>query len=161
MQILGTDYDFVFLPAAQKRGGILLAWRIDVWSVSEVDIRSYTITTRMQSAAALIPWRFKRMRRFKRCLNDLMLKELDLNGRRFTWSNERANPTMVRLDRFFCTVDWDDDFPNCFLQAASSSMSDHCPIVLTTNLATPKHHRFCFENFWTRMDGYLQTVQEA
>lgn len=94
-------------------------------------------------------------------LDDLLLKEVDLHGRRFTWSNKRTNPTLVWLDRFFCTIFWDDLFPNCILQAASSSMSDHCPIVLTTNLATPRHHRFKFENFWLKMDGYMQTVQEA
>lgn len=207
MQMLGVDFDYVYLPATQTRGGILLAWRRDIWVFSDVDIRFYSITARLQSAAAASPWRlttvygpqaedeklafldeiksirqthqepwaitgdfnmiyqaqdknnsnldYRWMRRFRRCLDDLSLKELDLQGRRFTWSNERANPTLVRLDRFFCTVPWDDIFPNCILQAASSSMSDHCPIVLGTNLATPRHHRFRFENFWVRMDGYM------
>lgn len=213
MQMLGMDFDFDYLPADETRGGILLAWRRDTWSASEVDIRSYSLTVRLCAAADSNPWRlmavygpqseddklsfldelrnirqshqdpraiagdfnmiyqacdksstnldYRWMRRFRRCLDDLSLKEVDLHGRRFTWSNERANPTMVRLDRFFCTVSWDDLFPNCILQAAGSSMSDHCPIVLTTSLATPKHHRFRFENFWLHMDGYLETVQEA
>lgn len=212
MQMLGVDFDYVYLPAMQTRGGILLAWHRDIWAVSDVDIRLYS-TARLQSAAVDSPWRlttvyglqeedeklafldelrnvsqshqepwaitgdfnmiyqaqdksnanldYRWMRRFRRCLDDLSLKEVDLHGRRFTWSNERANPTMVRLDRFFCTVPWDDLFLNCILQVASSSMSDHWPIVLSTNLATPKYHRFRFENFWVRMEGYLETVQAA
>ncbi len=55
------------------------------------------------------------MGRFRRLLNDLQLKELPLLGRKFTWSNERINPTLVRLDRVFCTADWDDCFPDCVL----------------------------------------------
>uniref|UniRef100_A0A453LN36 Uncharacterized protein n=1 Tax=Aegilops tauschii subsp. strangulata TaxID=200361 RepID=A0A453LN36_AEGTS len=31
--------------------------------------------------------------------NDLMLKEVYLNGRHFTWSNEQSPPTLVHLDR--------------------------------------------------------------
>jgi hypothetical protein len=45
------------------------------------------------------------MGRFRRLLNDLLLNELPLSGRKFTWSNERASPTLVRLDRIFCTAD--------------------------------------------------------
>jgi hypothetical protein len=36
---------------------------------------------------------------FCRCLNDLELRESPLLGRRFTWSNERSSPTLVKLDR--------------------------------------------------------------
>lgn len=32
MQMLGVDFDYVYLRAAQTRGGILVAWRRDVWS---------------------------------------------------------------------------------------------------------------------------------
>jgi hypothetical protein len=39
------------------------------------------------------------MGRFRRLLNDVELSEVDLMDRRFTWSNEREAPTLVRLDR--------------------------------------------------------------
>jgi hypothetical protein len=35
------------------------------------------------------------------------LKEIPLNGRRFTWSNQRDTPVLVKLDRVFCSVDWE------------------------------------------------------
>jgi hypothetical protein len=41
------------------------------------------------------------MGRFRRFLDDTSLKEIPLHGRKYTWSNERASPTLVRLDRFF------------------------------------------------------------
>ena len=70
------------------------------------------------------------MGRFRRFVNDLELKEIQLLGRRYTWSNERDSPTLVKLDRVLCTNDWDDLFPENLLQSQASEMSDHCPLVL-------------------------------
>ena len=44
---------------------------------------------------------------FKATIDALRLKELRLNGRRFTWSNGQDNPTLTRIDRVFCTPDWE------------------------------------------------------
>jgi endonuclease/exonuclease/phosphatase family metal-dependent hydrolase len=71
------------------------------------------------------------MGRFRRSLSDLELKELYLNGRRFTWSNERQHPTLERLDRVFSTVDWQEQFPDALLTATSNGPSDHCPQILS------------------------------
>jgi len=61
---------------------------------------------------------------FRDLVHDLNLKELNLRGRKFTWSNDR---TQTRIDRAFCTAEWDLMKPNVFLQALSSRVSDHCP----------------------------------
>lgn len=51
--------------------------------------------------------------------------------------------------------------PNCALQAASSSVSDHCPLLLVGN-ATRRHYRgLRFESFWPRLQGFMETVMEA
>jgi hypothetical protein len=41
---------------------------------------------------------------FRRFLDDVEIKEIPLLGRKLTWSNERASPTLVRLDRAFCCL---------------------------------------------------------
>jgi hypothetical protein len=69
---------------------------------------------------------------FRRCVNDLELREVPLLGRRFTWSNERASPTLVKLDRWFASVEWNEMYPEASLSAVSSSLSDHSPILMTT-----------------------------
>jgi hypothetical protein len=84
------------------------------------------------------------MGRFRRFLNDLELKEQDLIGRRYTWSNERQAPTMEKLDRWFCTVDWDEGHPDCLLQELSSSLSNHCAIMMSTNVSYQRKARFHF-----------------
>jgi hypothetical protein len=45
------------------------------------------------------------MGRFQRFLDGRLLKEIPLHGHKFTWSNERSSPTLVRLDRVFCCND--------------------------------------------------------
>jgi hypothetical protein len=52
------------------------------------------------------------MGRFRRFLGDSELKEILLLGRKYTWSNERENPTLVRLDRAFCCMEWEEIFPD-------------------------------------------------
>jgi hypothetical protein len=49
-------------------------------------------------------------------INDLALKEISLHGRKFIWSNQLDDPVLVKLDRVFCSVDWELFFPNVLLQ---------------------------------------------
>jgi len=81
---------------------------------------------------------------FRSWVNDLELKELSLQGRRFTWSND---VTQTRIDRAFCTSDWDLMLPGCALQALSSSVSDHCPLLLVGRREIAKYSGFRFEVF--------------
>jgi exonuclease III len=67
---------------------------------------------------------------FKSALDSLQMKEIHLNGRRYTWSNGQANPTLTRIDRFFCTTEWELLFPSCYLHSLPSLMSDHTPLLL-------------------------------
>uniref|UniRef100_A0A0A9CA11 Endonuclease/exonuclease/phosphatase domain-containing protein n=1 Tax=Arundo donax TaxID=35708 RepID=A0A0A9CA11_ARUDO len=60
----------------------------------------------------------------------ILMSRRSLLGRKYTWSNERRSPTLVRLDRVFCSSDWEDIFPDSLLQSAASVVSDHCPLVL-------------------------------
>lgn len=101
------------------------------------------------------------MGRFRRTLNHLQLKEIELIGRRFTRSNERSAPTLVRLDRAFCTAAWETIFPDYALHSTTAGVSDHCPLVLSLRSRTRGRRRFHFENFWPQMDGFYEAVQGA
>ncbi|XP_073367722.1 uncharacterized protein [Aegilops tauschii subsp. strangulata] len=101
------------------------------------------------------------MNYFRAFVDDLELKELYMHGRRFTWSNERDNPTLTKIDRVLVSVDWDLANPDCFLQALGTNVSDHPPLHLCTQaMCTPKQ-RFRFEVFWTKLDGFEAAVREA
>ena len=95
---------------------------------------------------------------FRDLVQDLQLKELNLRGRKFTWSNDR---TQTRIDRAFCTSQWDLMKPNVFLQALSSRVSDHCPLFIAGHATVKKHRGFRFEIFWPRLQGYHEVISEA
>lgn len=101
------------------------------------------------------------MRKFKQALDHLGLKEIHLNGRKFTWSNGQENPTLTRIDRMFSTLQWDDKFPTCHLQALVSTLSDHCPLMMQGVTEVTAYKGFRFENFWIHMPGFTETVAAA
>jgi hypothetical protein len=84
------------------------------------------------------------MDRFMRSLSALQLKELYLNGRRFTKANEREQPTIEKLDTAFSIMDWEEIYPDAFLSNMSTGPSDHCPLVLSLALDLHRGRRFQF-----------------
>jgi exonuclease III len=101
------------------------------------------------------------MGKFRAALDDCELLEICLHNRRFAWSNERERPTLVRLDRAFCNADWELTFSNYALNALSTGVSDHCPIILTRQVRLPRRACFKFENHWLHVQGFKEVVQEA
>lgn len=103
----------------------------------------------------------RQMRIFKETLNACELKEITLQNRRYTWSNEQDNPTLVKLDRFFCNPSWDTAFEKHLLHALSTSLSDHCPLWLSGQADAPRMRTFRFENFWIHLPGFHEVVAQA
>ncbi len=62
---------------------------------------------------------------FRSVVNDLGLIDLPIPNRRFTWTNARPNPTLVRLDRVLTCRDWLLLFPRSSLRAIPRPCSDH------------------------------------
>lgn len=98
---------------------------------------------------------------FRRFINEMELKEVPLIGRRYTWSNERDSPTLVKLDRVLCTTTWEDLYPDCVFQSHATEMSDHCPLLLGLKDKVAGKRRFHFESFWLRLPGFMETVQQS
>lgn len=103
----------------------------------------------------------RNMARFKQVVEELELKDLHLNGRLFTWSIEREQPTLVKLDRVLTSLEWEELFPFCYLQALSTDIADHCPLLLQSNGNIKAKPRFHFKVFWPKLEGYLTTVERG
>ncbi|XP_073363332.1 uncharacterized protein [Aegilops tauschii subsp. strangulata] len=101
------------------------------------------------------------MGKFRDFVDDHELKEMYMHGRRFTWSNERDTPTLTKIDRILISVDWELDNAEYLLQALSTGVSDHAPLLLTTSVGFCPKRRFRFELFSTRLDGFEEAVREA
>jgi exonuclease III len=211
-EILGSDFmeNFVFLPAQNTRGGILLAVHEDHYKIHSSDLGVHSVTATIQTCTESVEWSItavygpqgdneklqflgelrwvrhsvtdkwlilgdfnlilqaedksndnlnrRLMGAFRDVVRDLELKELNLRGRKFTWSNDR---TQTRIDRAFCTSAWDLMLPNVSLQALSSRVSDHCPVLLAGNGTASRFRGFRFESFWPKLEGYHQVVQNA
>jgi hypothetical protein len=98
---------------------------------------------------------------FRRFINGLELKEAHLIGRRYTWSNERDCPTLEKLDRWLCSIEWDEMHPDAVLVARSSLLSDHCPVLMSTAMYFVSKSHLRFERFWVKLDGFQDTVAES
>ena len=94
-----------------------------------------------------------RIVRFRNALNSCELKEIHLQNRKFTWSNERQDPTLCKLDGFFCNEEWDITFPDHILHALSSSLSDHCPLLLANAKDRENPKPFALRIFGSRCRG--------
>lgn len=95
------------------------------------------------------------LRRFRRTIATLELQDLHLHGRCFTWSNERENPMLVRLDN------WESMFPNAHLCGLGSDASDHYALLLQTNLGQMTKAWFHFELFWPKFNDYINIITQA
>lgn len=98
---------------------------------------------------------------FNDTINTMDLLELPLSGCRYTWSNKRNNPTLVRLDRMFHNVAFGQLFPSSSIQGLTRPTSDHVPILATLSTDIPKSNHFRFENAWLINPGFLPFVLPA
>jgi len=87
------------------------------------------------------------MGRFGHLINDLKLKDLPLAGRKYTWSNQQDSPTLIKLDRVLCSMDWEQLFSNCLLQSCATDGSYHCPLLLGLHDIQPGKARFNLNHF--------------
>jgi hypothetical protein len=98
---------------------------------------------------------------FHHFINEVVLKELHLNGCLYTWSNERAHPMLERIDYAFINNEWEDIFSRCDLHALFSHCSDHVPLLLRLDVEQVRKRRFIFRSFWPKCDDFLDVVSRA
>ena len=65
--------------------------------------------------------------RFNGLIDELVLLELPLLDRLYTWSNKRDSPTLAHLDRAFVNTELYTKFPNIALSSWFGAPSDHIP----------------------------------
>jgi hypothetical protein len=103
----------------------------------------------------------RRMGQFCRFINQASLKEIHLEGRLFTWSNERLYPTLKRIDRYFITPDWETLSPGHELLTLPSHCSDHTPSLLHMDATSVAKKRFMFLSFWPSFPGFQEGMERA
>jgi hypothetical protein len=101
------------------------------------------------------------MGQFRRFLNEGALQEIHLNGRLFTWSNERVHPTLERIDRVLISNEWEELFPSSELHSLASLCSDHVSVLQQCDAAWSSKCCFHFRAFWPKCAGFMEIIERA
>jgi exonuclease III len=96
---------------------------------------------------------------FNEAISQVGLLHIPLKGRKYTWSNMQSSPLLQRLDWFFCSLAWGENFPNTVAHSLAMTTSNHVPCVITIETTMPKSNIFIFENNWLEMEGFLPLVE--
>lgn len=97
---------------------------------------------------------------FNAVIESLELREIEMTGRQYTWSNDLDPPTFEKLDRVLMSPEWDIKFPNVTVQALDRTRPDHTPLLLNGKVAasTGNHTLFKFEQGWLIRDDFHDMV---
>lgn len=92
------------------------------------------------------------MKAFRRTLEDCHLKDIGYSRVWFTWERGRLLENIIRerIDRGVATNAWIQLFPNYSLRHLPQFLSDHCSLLLETEVgdSRQKLRRFHFEASW-------------
>ena len=69
---------------------------------------------------------------FNSIINNKELKELELTGRKFTWSNNQEIPLMAKFDRILVSTEWESVFPLVTVRSFPRIISDHTALIMDT-----------------------------
>jgi len=106
------------------------------------------------------PSRFIRLNNF---LSDINAESIKVNGCLFTWKKRfMSNLIYERLDRAIAIADWGQLYPDASLMHGCFSCSDHCPIILNTNMVVgqAKAYLFRYQNFWAQYQKSTELIRK-
>lgn len=100
---------------------------------------------------------------FNIIINTYALRDLPLIGGKFTWSNNRADPTLEKLDKVLISDNWETEFPRCNIRKIPRYMSDHNPIIYNSesNISHKECKCFSFEISWFKHVEFLNKINES
>ena len=75
---------------------------------------------------------------FNEAISALGLVELPLYGRKFTWSNMQQSPLLERLDWFFSSISWTNNFSGTSVSTLTMETSYHVPCLVSVTTDIPK-----------------------
>ncbi|XP_074299427.1 uncharacterized protein LOC141630522 [Silene latifolia] len=100
---------------------------------------------------------------FNSCLDDAGLDDFSTIGCYYTWTNKQ-NPNSrkwIKLDSVLCNMDWLSSFPSSFAQALPSGISDHSPLIVTTDPTIQSRPiPFQYLNYWGDDPLFQDTVAQ-
>ncbi|RVX07796.1 putative ribonuclease H protein [Vitis vinifera] len=137
---VGRCLDWKVLNSRGASGGVLVFWDKRVLQLLEAEVGNFSVSCRFKNwdfNVVRFPVESSRggrlsasMRRFSEIMEDLMLRDLPLQGGSFTWKGGLNNQSHSRLDRFLISNEWEDHFSGSVQYVLPKPTSDHFPILL-------------------------------
>lgn len=101
---------------------------------------------------------------FKKCVEDVEIKDLLSSGFQFTWTKSLKNPkcmTLKKLDRVMINESFLDTFRTAHSVFLPNIISDHSPAMLVVlNGGVKKKKAFRMSNFITEKEEFLKVVKD-
>uniref|UniRef100_A0ACD5Z2B2 Uncharacterized protein n=1 Tax=Avena sativa TaxID=4498 RepID=A0ACD5Z2B2_AVESA len=105
---------------------------------------------------------FRWVDRFNEWVEIWALMEINLAGRAYTWGNNQENLIMSKIDRIFCSTNFESMFPLSNARTLARIGSDHTPIIWESGeTQIPKKLRFKFEKWWLARPDFRNVVVKA
>lgn len=102
------------------------------------------------------------MQDFNHFIDEINLINIPLQGRSFTYSNKRPNPTFSKLDKALLSSHWNDYGVSYDLRDLPATASDHVPLMLRLSPhVNPLRRTFRFETFWLNYTNIQEIVATA
>lgn len=96
--------------------------------------------------------------KFNNVINSLGLREIDMGGGKYTWTNKQRHPTLEKLDRVLMSFSWEDMYPLVSVRKLVREVSDHNPLLLSTGMeerSAPGQREFRFELSWPKNEEFF------
>ncbi|KAA3458727.1 reverse transcriptase [Gossypium australe] len=107
----------------------------------------------------------KRMAAFREVLDECQLMDVGFKGVWFTWERGNILETNIkeRLDRGVANAKWMHLFPKGNIYHLIHSISDHSPLLISTNNGTSykRSPRFKFEAWWTLEESIEREIKKS
>ena len=98
---------------------------------------------------------------FNAILEQAGVRELEMNGRNFTWGNNLPVPTFEKLDRILCNNEWEEVYPLTQITALTREKSNHTPLFLDSGDIQKSDPIFRFENAWFLREGIDKIIHDV
>jgi hypothetical protein len=99
------------------------------------------------------------MEAFNDWINELEQMDIEICNSRYTWTNKRREPTLVKLDRVLVNMHWGLEFYNSECKTLSRPTSDHKPLLLDNNTSLPKSNIFRYDDHWLGCNDLIQIIK--
>ena len=95
---------------------------------------------------------------FSSFIQNLQLIEISAIDGKFTWFRGSSKS---KLDRLFVQADWITTYPSMQVSLLKRSISDHCPLLVTTQGIDWGPKPFRFQDCWLTHEGCLDIIKKA